>query len=157
MKRYLNIFSAMAFAVVIAGCGKQTESAPQPIKDQGTQGGGAAVANACPLYFPTEGLCAQIAWTVGPTADAESSFDVSFWKKDTGSSTGPFTEPTAQVGSYIRMTCCGSISFPKVNKTADGKYSVTKVRFVPGSWEVFVQLKNGEKIEKQFVPVKLDE
>ena len=55
------------------------------------------------------------------------------------------------------MTCCGSISFPKVEKISDGKYSVTKVRFIPGSWEVYVQLKNGDAVEKQFIPVKLDE
>jgi len=157
MKSLFTVIVPLALALLLSACGKETPLSGSPAINPATQGGGAATANACPLYFPSEDLCAEISWVVGPSADAESSFNVSFWKKSTGSAAGPLTEPTSQVGSYIRMTCCGSISFPKVNKVSDGKYSVTKVRFVPGSWEVYVQLKNGEKVEKQFVPVKLDE
>jgi hypothetical protein len=55
------------------------------------------------------------------------------------------------------MTCCGSVSFPKVNKLAEGKYAVTDASFAPGKWEVYVQLKQGEQVEKQFVKVQVDD
>jgi len=160
MMIHWKLIPLLLLGLIATGCGKQSDTSTEPAKKPGgpgTQSGGATATGACPLFFASEGLCAQIVWTAGPSADGDSSFDVSFWKKDTGTSTGPFTEPSSQVGSYIRMTCCGSISFPKVNKIADGKYGVTKVRFVPGEWEVYVQLKNGAAIEKQFVPVKLND
>lgn len=144
------------FALSLLGCGKSITASKEPALPPSPQNGAATPA-ACPLSFASEGLCAQITWTTGPSADEESAFEVVFWKKEGGAATGPFVEPKAQVGSYIRMTCCGSISFPKVNKIADGKYAVSKVRFVPGSWEVYVQLKQGAAVEKQFVPVKLGE
>jgi hypothetical protein len=146
-----------ALALILAGCGRAPVAEQQPVAQPSNQAGGGGTSDTCSLYFPSEDLCAQISWVSGPSADLESAFDVSFWKKTGGSASGPFTEPTGQVGSYIRMTCCGSVFVSSVAKKNEGQYSVTKVRFVPGSWEVFVQLKKGESVEKQFTPVKLDD
>jgi hypothetical protein len=158
MHKFPALVLAVLVGMVLASCGRESGSRTQASQEQnGVAPGAASSPASCPLSFPNAGLCGQIQWVVGPTADEASSFKLTFWNKDTGSAAGPFTEPSAQVGSYIRMTCCGSISFPTVNKVSDGNYTVSKVRFVPGSWEVFVQLKNGTAIEKQFIPVKLDE
>jgi hypothetical protein len=150
-------YFTFALTLLLAGCGRAPVSEQQPVSNPSTQTTGGGAAETCPLYFPSEDLCAQLSWVKGPSADVESTFDVSFWKKTGGSSTGPFTEPTSQVGSYIRMTCCGSVFASTVSKKDEGQYSVTKVGFFPGSWEVYVQLKKGESVEKQFVPVKLDD
>jgi hypothetical protein len=112
--------------------------------------------NSCPLTFAQNGLCADLQWTQGPTVDSESVFQVSFWALENGSPS-KLTEPTGEVGAFIRMTCCGSVFFPKVTKVSEGKYLVSNVKFTPGKWEVYVQLKNGNAVEKQFVPVNLDE
>ena len=156
MYRYLTLCSAITFALFLSSCGI-SPTASQSLGVNNPQAAAPGTDSTCPLYFPSENLCAGITWTAGPTADGESSFEVSFWNKETGTPTGPLVEPSAQVGSFIRMTCCGSLSFPTVNKTEAGKYSVTKVSFLPGTWEVFVQLKNGTSIEKQFITVKLNE
>jgi len=119
--------------------------------------GGLASANDCPLYFPSEHLCGNIVWDKAPSADSKSEFIVSFWKKEEGSSSGPFVDPKGQVGVFLRMTCCGSVSFPAVKKVTEGEYAVTDASFSPGNWEVYVQLKQGEQVDKQFVKVHVDD
>ena len=116
-----------------------------------------SVQRSCPLKFAQSGLCGDIQWVSGPSADKESSFYVTFWDDKTGSAQGPWIEPSGQVGAFIRMTCCGSVFFPTVSKAETGKYLVSKVKFTPGKWEVYVQLKKGNDVEKQFVSVNLDD
>lgn len=134
------------FCLWIAGCG--SEDRARGFKNEAT---------SCPLYFASENLCAEITWVKGPSADVKSAFVLVFWKRDTNTSKGPLSEPSAQVGVFLRMSCCGSISFPKVEKAGLGKFSVTEANFMPGNWEVYVQLKQGENLDKQFVKVQVDD
>jgi len=141
-------------ALLIAGCGKEIET----LKTISNRPQFARSAHSgCPLKFSSSGLCSDIHWTEGPTVDKDSSFIITFWSEKDGSSTGPWVEPSAQVGAFIRMTCCGSVFFPKVTKVEPGKYSVTNVKFTPGKWEVYVQLKSGDVVEKQFLTIQLDD
>jgi hypothetical protein len=142
------IILALGFTVLLGlnGCGKEDLTSRAKIQ-----------RDSCPLYFASENLCAEIKWVKGPSADVKSEFTVAFWKKDESSSAGQLTEPKSQVGAFLRMTCCGSVSFPTVNKLAEGKYAVTDASFAPGKWEVYVQLKQGEQVEKQFVKVQVDD
>lgn len=133
-------------AIWISGCGKEESRLQRTFQ-----------TSSCPLYFASENLCAEMTWVKGPSADVKSALTVAFWKKDAGSSSGPFVDPGSQVGAFLRMTCCGSISFPKVEKMEAGKFLVSEMGFTPGNWEVYVQLKQGENVEKQFVKVHIDD
>lgn len=146
MKSLFKFATSTALIVWIFGCGKQNTTLS--LKDRTT---------SCPLYFASENLCAEISWMKGPSADVNSSFDIIFWNKDTGSSSGPFTDPTAQVGAFLRMSCCGTLSFPKTDKVDSGRFLVSNIKFTPGNWEIYVQLKQGENVDKQFVKVQIDD
>jgi hypothetical protein len=146
MKKLLMVGLGLTVLLGLTACGKEALTSRAKIQ-----------RDSCPLYFASENLCAEIRWVKGPSADVKSEFTVAFWKKDESSSTGSLTEPQGQVGAFLRMTCCGSVSFPKVNKLAEGKYAVTDASFAPGKWEVYVQLKQGEQVEKQFVKVQVDD
>lgn len=113
--------------------------------------------NSCPLFFQSQNLCADLIWTQGPSADEESAFVVRFWDKDTGSSEGPYQTPRGSLGSFSRMTCCGSITFIPLTQIALGEYQASKVIFVPGSFEVFLQIKNQDIKEQQSVRIEIDE
>ena len=152
--KFLNtLLTGLILAVFIVGCGKEPKPAFSLNKIQRS----VVAQSSCPLKFSQGGLCAEIHWMSGPSADKESSFFVTFWDPNTGSSQGPWVEPQAQVSSFIRMTCCGSVFFPTLSKAEQGKYLVSKVKFTPGKWEVYVQLKNGSGVEKQFISVNLDD
>lgn len=153
MKTKFFPLTALALSFLILSCGTK-EKAPATRKLRYRTA--ATGLNSCPLKFAQSGLCANLQWTQGPTVDGESAFEVSFWASGNGSSS-KLTEPTGQVGAFIRMTCCGSVFFPKVTKVSEGKYLVSNVKFTPGKWEVYIQLKNGNAVEKQFVSVNLDE
>ncbi|NBT57713.1 hypothetical protein EBT16_02900 [bacterium] len=146
MKVSVSFNIVLAAFFWVSGCGQKGEEL-----------GLKAETRSCPLYFPSENLCAEISWLKGPSADSPSQFAVFFWNKGTGSATGPLIDPISQVGAFLRMSCCGSISFPKIEKTSMGTYSVSEIRFTPGNWEVYIQLKNGEQVDKQFVKVQLDD
>ncbi|NBX76919.1 MAG: hypothetical protein EBQ92_10230 [Proteobacteria bacterium] len=142
------IILALGFTVLLGlnGCGKEelTSRSKTPL-------------NTCPLYFASENLCGEISWVKGPSADVKSEFTVAFWKKAESSPSGQLTEPKGQVGAFLRMTCCGSVSFPQVKKLSEGKYAVTEASFTPGKWEVYVQLKQGDQVDKQLVKVQVDD
>lgn len=151
MKTTFNIF-LLTLTILVFGCGREQvvsnyEFAKLPVR--------AVVNKTCSLKFSQSGLCADINWIQGPSADQASAFEVTFSKLDKPNSEP--IEPSAQVGAFIRMTCCGSVFFPTVTKLTNGKYLVSNVKFTPGKWEVYVQLKNGNSIEKQFTTVNLDE
>ncbi|NBX68853.1 MAG: hypothetical protein EBR01_07825 [Proteobacteria bacterium] len=140
--------------LLITSCGKEAESSRlNRFQSQFARRN----QSTCPLKFASSGLCSEMNWTSGPSVEKESSFTITFWSEKDGSSTGPWVEPSAQVGAFIRMTCCGSVFFPKVTKVEPGKYSVTNVKFTPGKWEVYVQLKSGDVVEKQFLTIQLDD
>lgn len=153
MKTILTSTLWVTLIILITGCGSQQSSFSTQAQNSRSS---ALTSSSCPLKFSQAGLCGQIKWTQGPSVDGESAFEVSFSKLD-GESTDKLVEPSAQVGAFIRMTCCGSVFFPKVSKITDGKYSVSAVKFTPGKWEVYVQLKNGTAVEKQFININLDE
>ena len=146
MKKLVLLGMGLSIVLGIVSCGREDLI-------QGTK----TRMSSCPLHFPSENLCAEIRWEKGPSADVKSEFTVSFWKKEETLSSGPLSEPKGQVGAFLRMTCCGSVSFPTVNKMAEGKYRVTDAAFTPGKWEVYVQLKQGEQVDKQFVKVQVDD
>ena len=153
MKMSLQLISLIGLTILINGCGKQT---PTVAKRKVFYRTSTLTKSNCPLKFAEAGLCANIKWTQGPSVDQESMFELTFTKTENFPS-NELVEPTAQVGSFIRMTCCGSVFFPSVSKISDGKYLVSKLKFTPGKWEVYVQLKNGNSIEKQFITLNLDE
>lgn len=141
-------FSTLTIFLIafVSGCGSNKPFVQSPSKTR-----------SCALKFAVVGLCSEINWINGPSVDGESSFTITFWSEKEGSSNGPWIEPSAQVGAFIRMTCCGSVFFPKVSKVESGKYLVSNVKFTPGKWEVYVQLKSGDVVEKQFITVNLDD
>lgn len=145
-------YQALLIAILLAfvsGCGSsETAARTEP------QGGNPGAA--CPLAFANAGLCASAQWTTGPTADAKSALRLKFWSRSQSSANGPWSEPAAEVGAYVRMTCCGSISYPRVTREADGEYLISDIVLTPGEWEVYIQLKNGAETEKQFISLKLD-
>lgn len=149
------LFTLVMF-FLFAGCGTDRLAVETSPAYQPPESDSAPSSAVCPLSFPKAGLCAEIKWTVGPTADEDSEFELRFWDKKTGSRSGPYADPTAEVGSYNRMTCCGSVTVSKVKKNAVGEYLVHRVRFLSGKWEVFVQLKSGDEIEKDFQLVELE-
>lgn len=142
MKR-VAFFLALSSIIILSGCGKE-------IRGTGTAG-----STSCPMVFPKAGLCAKIDWIAGPTVGSDSTYQITFWQKEGGAETSPFIPPTAEVGSLLRMTCCGSVHFPTVKKSSTGKFTVTEAKFMTGNWEVYVQLKHGGDVEKQFVNVSL--
>lgn len=148
MKNKIALFFA---SLILLSCGKDNGSKISPANNTFNE----ETKETCQLYFKSQDLCASIQWKIGPTADEDSSFDLKLWKKTGGSVKGPFTEPLGQTTSFLRMNCCGTISNPKIAKVADGQYSVTKARFMPGKWEVYVQLKKGDDVEKQFIKVEI--
>lgn len=153
MKRiYSQSFIAFALTLIV-GCGTEQSATPHMLSGRAAK----IAKTTCPLKFANLGLCSEINWTMGPSVDQESSFVVTFWSEKMGSSSGPWVEPSAQVGAFIRMTCCGSVFFPKVSKTENGKYLVSNMKFTPGKWEVYVQLKNGDVTEKQFITLNLND
>ena len=146
MKHSFFLALTLSMIVLLPGCGR--ESWVDLLGER---------ENACPLYFASENLCAEITWVKGPSSDTQSSLNLIFWNKDSGSSSGPLTEPVAQVGAFLRMTCCGSISFPKTTKVGPGFFTVSEINFTPGNLEVYIQLKQGEQVEKKSVKVQVDE
>lgn len=153
MKSTLNLTLIFSALFILIGCG--AKNSPNSLRTQSSRTS-ALATRTCHLKFSQASLCGEINWTQGPTVDGESAFEVSFSNLDGGSS-DKLVEPSAQVGAFIRMTCCGSVFFPKVSKITDGKYQVSQVKFTPGKWEVYVQLKNGNTVEKQFINLNLDE
>lgn len=140
----------LAVAITLAGCGNEKGVTGDPITPPRVEQ--TNPENTCPLSFASEGLCAKITWLTGPSTETDSKFEITFWKKDT---TAPFVEPKGQVGSFLRMTCCGSVFPLKAVKAADGKYTA-EATLAPGSWELFVQLKQGDQVDKQFIPLTLE-
>jgi hypothetical protein len=153
MKSQITFIAVILITTLIASCGHQSKKTTLKVRNANA----ISERATCPLKFSQAGLCADIQWVNGPTVDQNSSFEVTFWNQNSGSEKGPWVEPSAQVGAFIRMTCCGSVFFPKVSKIEDGRYLVSDVKFTPGKWEVYVQLKNGNSVEKQFITVKLDD
>jgi len=145
----------IVFSLLLAlwGCGKNEE---KPIARKFRYRTSSLLQRDCTLKFPQNGLCSEIKWISGPSADSASSFEVTFWNIK-NENANPLIEPAAQVGAFIRMSCCGSLFFPKVSKLETGKYLVSDVKFTPGKWEVYVQLKNNNLTEKQFLNVNLDD
>ncbi len=141
MKLFFTSFVSLFFAIFILGCGKGETPVQTEKKEEVTN-------TRCPISF-SNGMCAEIKWLKGPTAEEDSSFQLNFWNKEGEK------DPVGQVSSYLRMTCCGSVTFLKTEKLSTGKYQVNKVRFMPGNWELYVQLKEGEKVEKQFVEITI--
>jgi len=113
--------------------------------------------STCPLAFPSQNLCASLEWTQGPSADEESAFEIKLWNRESGSSQGPYQDPLGELGSFSRMTCCGSISFISLTKTGIGQFQASKVLFVPGTFDVFVQLKHHEITEQRSVRIELND
>ncbi|MFM8315995.1 MAG: hypothetical protein ACKOA8_17080 [Deltaproteobacteria bacterium] len=159
MKTLTQITFGILVAILLVSCGKENGSSSRSgvMKHTLVIKRASSIQRSCPLRFAQSGLCGGIQWISGPSADKESSFYVTFWDEKTGSEQGPWVEPAGQVGSFIRMTCCGSVFFPTVSKAETGKYLVSKVKFTPGKWELYVQLKKGNDVEKQFVSVNLDD
>lgn len=113
--------------------------------------------DSCPLSFPSQNLCASLEWTQGPSADEESAFELKFWNRVSGSAQGPYQDPLGQLGSFSRMTCCGSISFISLTKSGIGQFQASKILFVPGAFDVFVQLKHHEITEQRSVRIELND
>lgn len=146
MKHSIFLALILSMTVLISGCGRENWVDLLGERE-----------NSCPLYFASENLCAEITWVNGPSSDSQSLFNLIFWNKDTGSSSGPLAEPVAEVGAFLRMTCCGTILFPKTTKSGPGFFMVSEINFTPGDWEVYIQLKQGDQVEKKFVKVKVDD
>ncbi|MCB0406166.1 MAG: hypothetical protein KDD51_15400 [Bdellovibrionales bacterium] len=139
MKKLLTV---MALVFLVAGCGKKVGETPQP----GT--------SACPFGFSNRGFCADIQWEIGPTSRERSAFSVKFWNaKD--SNKVP-TRVDGVVTAFIRMTCCGTVADGAVSEKAPGEYEVTGLRFMPGEWDVFVQIKQGDEVEKASRRLQVD-
>ena len=129
------LFSIISTVVLLSGCGQTPQSETKSF-----------IQTTCPFEFPQLKECAQIFWTQGPTADGESAFELEF-----------STEPIAQVGVFLRMTCCGTVKVPSIQKISSTRYRVTGIQFVPGTWEVFVQLQAGSLTEKSKISVNLND
>ncbi|MCB0416773.1 MAG: hypothetical protein KDD39_03930 [Bdellovibrionales bacterium] len=128
-------FLALSFLVV--SCGDRATEAGQP------------AANACPagsFGFSERGFCADVNWVVGPTSTKRSAFSLKFW--DAKDSSKVPARVDGVVTAFIRMTCCGTVAEGVVAEKAPGEYEVTGLRFMPGEWDVFVQIKSGDQVEK---------
>ena len=107
----------------------------------------------CPISFEKNNLCAKIDWKTGPTADGESSFELNFWKKD-NSEVGK--ELSQGLAVFLRMTCCGTVKVPKMTAVSTDRFLINQIQFVPGNWEIHLQIK-GPLAEQAVVQVSLDD
>jgi len=134
------------FLLLLAGCGG---SKPATMIPQNLPG-----PSDCPYAFDSQNLCGAIQWNQGPTADGESTFVVNFWQR--GGDPARIAAPQGEVTSFLRMTCCGSITDNAVRILPDGRFLVDKVKFSPGDWELYIRIKNGATEEKKSLPFHLD-
>lgn len=153
MKATITLVTGIATVFLTISCGREPKKATLKIRNTSV----ITEKDACPLKFAQAGLCGEIQWITGPAVDQNSSFQVTFWNQNSSPDKVEWVDPSAQVGAFIRMTCCGSVFFPKITKVETGKFLVSDVKFTPGKWEVYIQLKNGNNVEKQFITVKLDD
>ncbi|MEZ4752393.1 MAG: hypothetical protein R3B54_17700 [Bdellovibrionota bacterium] len=137
-----QLVSLLVWTVLVVGCGERVGEAPQP------------GSNACPFSFSHRGLCADIKWDVGPTSSERSAFSVKFWDAKDGNKVPARVD--GKVTAFIRMTCCGTVADGVVSEKADGEYEVTGLRFMPGEWDVFVQIKHGDEVEKSARRLQVD-
>lgn len=104
-------------------------------------------SNECPIFFQKSEICARVDWLQGPTADGESSFELTLLK----------TVPDVKVGVYLRMSCCGTIKVPKTFSVTSEKYTVNQIQFTPGVWEVHIKLESASGVEEQSFQVNLND
>ncbi len=155
-----NRFALWLGVALLTGCGQS------PLLHHLNAGDLQPTANAqpsdCPLNFEKEGLCAAIVWTKVPSSDNNGTFTVNFWKKDQGSTSGPFVDPGDTVFVKLWMPAMGHGSSlvtvtpatDSTGKSEAGSFNASGVYFVmPGAWEIWVQLKQGTQIVDQ---AKLD-
>lgn len=147
MRYQAFLISALTLLLVL-GCAESEEST-NPV----TQG-----TTSCPIHFTGQNLCAEIEWKKGPVQNATSEYEVRFWRKDTGTATGPWVTPNGTLKAFTRMTCCGSTFDSIATEVSTGRYSVNQVNFTGGpEWEVYLRLEADGVSENQFVVVKFDE
>jgi len=110
--------------------------------------------NLCPLEFPGQGLCGKLIWEAGPTADGISSMRLVFWNsKDSSKS---YQDPQGDLKVFFRMSCCGTVQVPKMIKGGAGDFHFKEIQFVPGNWEVHVQIHQGNAIEEKVEIISLN-
>lgn len=145
MKTFITgLVPLLFFGVFLGGCGTELPSAltsrqfaPAPVR--------------CEIPILKHNLCAAIAWEVGPVAGGVSSFTVQF----TDASTGAAVVPPGQFASFARMTCCGSLAFSKAEDLGNGKFRVSDYKFRPGQWDVFLQIKVGDDVQRASTRIRL--
>lgn len=107
---------------------------------------------ACPIVFPKAGLCASLEWMKKPTEDQTGSLGLRFWNSTGASASGPYRAPAQKVAVKLWMASMGHGSSPVSVQptTTPGVFEATGVYFsMPGDWEIWVQLKNGNEIVEQ--------
>jgi hypothetical protein len=135
-------FLLLASLLLVSSCGKPALRNTRLVQ-----------TDQCPIPFEKSGLCAKINWKSGPSADAESAFELEFWNQDNSK---PQPDVSNRLAIFLRMTCCGTIQVPKTNLLETNRFLVNQIRFAPGNWEIHVQLK-GTQLEDSVVLVSLDD
>jgi hypothetical protein len=115
---------------------------------------------SCDFSFPSQGLCASLAWVKKPTAEEPGEFLLSFWDKNQNSGQPlVFSNPDAhKVFVKLWMPDMGHGSSPVTTNQAvesngspkTGVFRSTGVFFIMGGkWEIVVQLKDSSGAVKE--------
>ncbi len=123
--------------------GQETPQIPDPLQELPGQ---PSATNPCPLFFAKVELCAKLTWASGhlPQGEDESVLFVRFWKNGQANpQSGPYSDPEQTVKVVLFMPSMGhGAPATKIEKLAQGTYRVNKASFfMPGDWEVRVQLR----------------
>lgn len=58
--------------------------------------------------------------------------------------------------SLLKMSCCGSIFSLETSAVGLGTYRVTKVRFLPGEWDLIIRINNEATIDEKSLHFRFD-
>ncbi len=142
----------LAALLILAG----SSCLESPLLDHARAGSGTGMNlkeadGACPLFFPTSGLCASLSWETLPTNATRGSFLLRFWDAKSGTENGPYVTPVDSVFSELWMPSMGHGSSPVTiapvldsgHVPVPGVFRVADVFFIMGGhWEIWVQLVN---------------
>lgn len=149
MKKILNMVFWGCMILFPAGCGHDSSqglSGSLAIKEKDP--------TLCPVEFPIQGLCAKLIWEAGPTADGVSSLRLVFWSPKNSSDT--YQDPQGELKVFFRMSCCGTVMVPKMEKVGVGDFKFKEIKFVPGNWEVHLQVHHGNTFEEKIEIISLN-
>lgn len=149
MKKILSTTFLGILSLFLSSCGQDSSqrfSESLGIKDTET--------NLCPLEFPKQGLCGKLIWETGPTADGVSSLRLVFWNpKDSAKG---YQDPQGELKLFFRMSCCGTIKVPKMIKAGAGDFQFKDLQFIPGNWEIHIQIHQGIHFEEKIELISLN-